>query len=398
MDNDNKEKKVDNKSKKGNNKTTQKNGTQSKKTNRGKSQTTGKKTSKSQKSSTSNNKKNVSKESASATKNVNAKKIEKVPENKNTEINDEQVTELVETKSEEINTLTEKNNNDNQGNKTVLVVLLAILVIIVGVCLFYQIDDKNKDKGETTEVSEVESSEIMDKFYEYFNNKDAKIIYYASSTCGYCELQTPIMEQIDKDYDIDYLYIDSTKLTKDDQEKMLKELGFEHATPTTVVVKNGKVIDINQGYIDGGEMVKFLIKAGILNEDAVYTPEQYITFINYSDYEDIVNSDDTSVVTIGQTGCSHCIATKPVLNVIAKDYNLKVNYLNLTEMSTEEQKSLSESLKNIGYDDEEFLSSGSFGTPLTLVIKDGKVISYINGENPTSYYIRKFKKLGLISE
>lgn len=411
MDNEKKEKKVNSTSKKGSTKTTQKKGNNTKKTTSTKTKSATKSTNTKKASTNTNAKKSTTstakkdtkttKNKVNETKKNSVKKVdsaakkEKETEKKVVEEKLEEVKDT-EVKSENKKDLVKEVENDEQNNKTILVVLLAILVIIVGVCIYYQIDDKNKNKD--TEVSETESSEIMDKFYEYFNSKDLKIIYYASSTCGYCELETPIMEQIDKDYDIDYLYIDSTKLTSSDREKMLKELNIEHATPTTVVVKNGKIIDTNIGYVDGGEMVKFLINAGILKDDAIYTPEQYLTFIDYSEYENIIASEGKSIITIGQTGCSHCIATKPVLNKIAGDYNLTINYLNLTDMTEDEQNSLIDSLSTIEYNEEEFVASGAFGTPLTLIIENGKVISYVNGETTPSNFIRTFKKVGLISK
>jgi len=284
---------------------------------------------------------------------------------------------------------------DEKNNKTVLIAALTILLIIIGVCVYYQLDNKEKNNSE---VSESESSEILDNFYEYYNNKKAKIIYYASSSCGYCKLQSPIMEQIKEDYDIDYLDIDSTKLTNSDKETILDKLGIDHATPTTVVVKNGKVIGKNIGYVDGGEMVDFLIKNGILKDDAVYTPEANLTFIDFSEYEELIEDADQFIVTIGQTGCSHCIKTKPVLSTIAKEYDITINYLNLTDMTETEQSSFFESLKEIGYDDEEFLENGSFGTPLTLIIEEGKITSHIDGENSPAKFTKAFKKAGIISE
>ena len=100
-----------------------------------------------------------------------------------------------------------------------------------------------------------------------------------------------------------------------------------------------------------------------------------------------------SVVVIGQTTCSHCIATKPVLNHIAEDYDVVINYLNLTNMDSEEQEKLTSSLKEIGYADAENL-----GTPLTLIVKSNHLEEKIEGENPTSYYLRKFRSVGLIND
>ena len=285
---------------------------------------------------------------------------------------------------------------EDKTSKTGLIVLLGILLIIVGICIFYQVNNKNVDNN--TNASTEESNEIMDNFYKYFNSKKTKVIYYASSTCGYCSLETPIMEQISKDYDMDFLHIDSSKLSNSDREKMLKELNIEHATPTTVIVKNGKIIDTQIGYVDGGKMVEFLKKGNVLDKDAVYTPEQYLTFINYDEYNNIIKQSGKHIITIGQTGCSHCTNTKPVINQIAKDYNITINYLNITEMSKTENESFINSLEEIGYDDEQFVSSKNFGTPLTLIIENGKVTSYISGERPTAQFIRALKKAGVIAE
>ena len=67
-------------------------------------------------------------------------------------------------------------------------------------------------------------------------------------------------------------------------------------------------------------------------------------------------------------------------------------------MNQSENTSFVNSLSEIGYDEEDFVSSGNFGTPLTLIIENGKVQSYISGERPTAQFIRAFKKAGLITE
>ena len=242
------------------------------------------------------------------------------------------------------------------------------------------------------------NSDELDEFYEYFNSKTPKLIYYTSSTCGYCSLETPIIEQIAKDYDIDYLTIDSTKLTKSDKDQILRKLDIENATPTTVVVKKGKVLGTQVGYLDGVDMVEFLKENNVLNNNAEYTTEKYLTFINYNQYNEILEQNGKHIITIGQTGCSHCTAVKPTLNSIAKDHNIVINYLNITEMTQSEMNSLINSLKEIGYDDEDFVSTGSFGTPLTFVIENGKVITYVIGERPLVQFINAFKKAGIIAE
>jgi len=239
--------------------------------------------------------------------------------------------------------------------------------------------------------------EIMEDFNEEFNSKERTVIFYASSGCGYCSLQKPILETIAEDYDMEYLEIDSSLLPAKQREEIIEKLEIEGKTPTTVIVQNGKVVDTALGYTEGRTSVEFFASNELIPEDAVYSGESNLTFIDYSEYEDLIDKG-THVVVIGQTTCSHCIAIKPALNKVAGEYDLTINYLNLTEMSQDEYNNFSKSLKEIEYNDPDFVEDGSFGTPLTLIIDNGKVKDYISGERTKSQLVREFKKAGLISE
>ena len=169
---------------------------------------------------TNNAKKSINLKTNKQTQKNNTKKVENKKQVKEEVIVKEEIkeNEVIEPKEEKLeikeNTKEEKKSEpivEDKTNKTGLIVLLGILLIIVGICIFYQVNNKEKDT--TSNYSTEESNEIMDNFYKYFNSKKTKVIYYASSTCGYCSLETPIMEQISKDYDMDFLHIDSSKLT-----------------------------------------------------------------------------------------------------------------------------------------------------------------------------------------
>ena len=274
-----------------------------------------------------------------------------------------------------------------KDKKSLMIVILSgVMAVFLIVSFIFTVIKQDTGKN----------GKVMSDFEKYFNSKERTVIYYASSQCAYCELETPILETIAGDYDMDYLYIDSIKLTKKQREEILDKLEIEQSTPTTVIVEKGKVIDTQVGYVGGKEYVEFFKENGMIPEDAVYSKEQYITNIDYSEFEKLL-SEGAHVVVIGQTGCSHCTAIKPALNSVSKDYKITVNYLNLTEMDSETQSSFSDKLREIEYNDPDFLEDGSYGTPLTLIIKDGKVVSYLSGERTTSQLAREFKKQGLIS-
>ena len=264
-------------------------------------------------------------------------------------------------------------------------ILSGIAGVLLLVLFVFTMINQNKTDGKA----------IMNDFKQTFNSKERKVIYYASSECSYCELQTPVLETIAEDYDMDYLYIDVTKLSEEQKDEITEKLEIESSTPTTVIVENGEVIDTKVGYTEGNEYVQFFIDGGVLPKDAVYSKEQYITSIDFDEYKNLI-SEGLHVIVIGQTGCSHCTAIKPALNSVGKDYKIKINYLNLTNIEEDDQSKFFDSLKTIEYNDPDFLEDGSFGTPLTLIVENGKVKSYLSGEKTISQLVREFKKQGLI--
>lgn len=278
--------------------------------------------------------------------------------------------------------------------KKTIILTVALSVVCLLLIGFFVVDILR----ENGTIVDEETNELMNDFDEYFNSKERTVIYYASSSCSYCEFQTPILETIAEDYDMDYLEIDSSTLGMKQRKEILEKLEIEHATPTTVIVENGEVIDIVEGYTDGKKYVEFFVNNELIPEDAVYSREANLTFIDYSEYEELISKSGVNVIVIGQTTCSHCIAIKPALSSVAGEYDLTINYLNLTEITEEESANFTESLTNIKYNDPDFVESGSFGTPLTLIIEDGKVVDYISGQRTKSQLVREFKKNGLISE
>lgn len=279
--------------------------------------------------------------------------------------------------------------------KKKMIIFTAILTVVALALIVVLLIVELKSSGT---IGSKDSSEIVEKFNKKFESKERNVIYYASPSCSYCTLQTPILETISEDYDMDYYYLDSSQLSNKQRKEILEKLEIEHATPVTIIVEDGEVIDTAIGYTQGSDYVEFLKQAEMIPEDAVYSAEQYITFVDYSEYEDLISSGETHIIVIGQTTCSHCIAIKPALNSVAGDYDLTINYLNLTELTEDESDDFYESLEDIEYDNEEFLEDGSFGTPLTLIVENGKVKKYIEGSRTISQLVREFKKQGLISE
>lgn len=243
------------------------------------------------------------------------------------------------------------------------------------------------------------TSKIMRDFNKYYNSKERMIIYYAKPSCAYCKLQTPILETVASDYNIKYYYLDVSKLTSKENKEVMEKLKIEKsATPITVIVEKGEVIDSNVGYAEAESYLEFLKRNDLVSDDAVYSAEKSITKISFNDYENMFSDGESHIVVIGRTGCSHCTEFKPAMNYVAEKNKITINYLDLATLSEDESSSLMANLGSRGFTDPDFLSDGSFGTPTTLIIKNNTIVRYFIGSKTISGLTKELEKAGIIVE
>ena len=276
--------------------------------------------------------------------------------------------------------------------KLVSIILIVVAVVLVGALLLVKL-------RESGVIGSWGGNQVVKKFNKIYNSEERSVIYYASPTCGYCKLLSPILDTISEDYDMDYYYLDSTKLSNSERKEVLDKLEIEkHATPITIIVEDGKVIDKLEGYVPASEYLAFLKENEMVPSDAVYSGEASITYIEFDEYKELIKEDTKNIIVVGQTTCSHCIAIKPALNSVASQYDLTIYYINVNVLSEEDSDAFFQSLRDMEYSDPDFVEKGSFGTPLILVVKNGKIRNYISGERTTSQLVREFTKFGLIGE
>ena len=91
--------------------------------------------------------------------------------------------------------------------------------------------------------------------------------------------------------------------------------------------------------------------------------------ISYTEYEELMNSNKPFLMVIIQDGCGYCEMYEPVVEEVANELGIPVNYLNLTNLSSEESNKLSKS--------NSYLKKSQWGTPTTLFMVGDKVIDSI---------------------
>ena len=111
--------------------------------------------------------------------------------------------------------------------------------------------------------------------------------------------------------------------------------------------------------------------------------------VNYDKLVDMVDNNDSFILVVSQSTCSHCATYKPKLIDISGEYGIDISYINY---DTEDEDTQKQFLK-------EFKLSGA--TPTTMFIKDGKEASMLNrleGDLAEDRVIQKFVKMGFIEE
>lgn len=128
-------------------------------------------------------------------------------------------------------------------------------------------------------------------------------------------------------------------------------------------------------------IVIFMLVIGIMgltgcdNNDLVYsvtsvgntTNEEYKEYIDltYDEFAKKLDNNETFVVLVYKTSCSHCQSFEPKLNKLIETYNLEIYSINLDELS-EKQLSI--------VTNKTFVS----GTPTMVFFKEGKNQRNIN--------------------
>ena len=112
------------------------------------------------------------------------------------------------------------------------------------------------------------------------------------------------------------------------------------------------------------------------------TENNFMEATNYSDISNYISTDKKMIV-IGRTGCIHCEKYKPTVKSASDEYKFSVMYIDIKTLIEDDLNSLLDSdilipskCTSTGMDSK--LRDG-FGTPLTLILENGKTYDCIRG-------------------
>ena len=256
-------------------------------------------------------------------------------------------------------------------SKKMLIIIGVVVFSILGIFGFALTESKA-------------SEAIYNNFEAAFNGTENKLVYLGSSTCGYCQLLNPSLEDMKERYDFDYLYIDVSEISSGYLKKILSQLELTSlGTPYLAIVSNGEIVDTQNGYSDYDITFEFLKDNKIIGEDQ----ELLLNYIGYDEYDKLLNSDKKNVIVVGQSTCSYCVQAKVTLNDIVEENDITINYLNISYLTEEEGEKFESSLDYF---------ENSWGTPIMMIVQDGKLVDIIEQYVDKDEYVEFLEENGVI--
>lgn len=107
--------------------------------------------------------------------------------------------------------------------------------------------------------------------------------------------------------------------------------------------------------------------------------------IDYNELATKIENEESFVLYVGSSECSHCADYKPTLEKIIYKHNLDVYYINLAKLSAAKRKAVLDKAE-------------AQGTPMTVYIEKGKTLSEPRVEGARDYdtTLEFFKELKLV--
>lgn len=238
--------------------------------------------------------------------------------------------------------------------KFIIIMTFISIIIIVLIVL--------KDNKQIKEINE-------------FIKNDTKVLYI-SNEIKYSDY--PI--ELFKKYEIEYLYIDSTKLDIFEKNKIKKIINSKYLSSIIVVYNNGEIVDAIIDYETEENLNAFLQSINII--------PKVIGDINgiIESVEDSLDSD-LSIIYIPYKYVDGIEEQSNLLKEISDDYNAEYKMINAYLLSLVQQEKLNSILQISSVEDQ-----------IIILVKNKSIVGSIRGINKKNQYLDKLYEFEFISK
>ena len=280
-------------------------------------------------------------------------------------------------------------------NKRMLIFFISIILIVavILVIAFWPEPDKTFTCSVKADSDYSNLGSINYKQYECLSKQDNKYALVISD--GLSNNEKEALNEAAKEIDRGIYYL-SDELSNSDLKNIKKDLKTDKVSyddTALIIVQNGKVTSgLDKNINKSNAINKFLKDSNFIKFTCgVQTDEEYpnLAQLTADQYDCLYNGDTPFIMVITQSTCSYCEQYLPYLNNYAGENDLPAYILEIDTMDNEDVQNIISSL-------DYFDDNSSWGTPLTLAIKDKKVVKDISGfTNKTEDLDDIFKEIDL---
>ena len=281
-------------------------------------------------------------------------------------------------------------------NKRLLIVGAAFLILVGLILLIicWPEPDKTFTCGVKAEKNYTKIGKVNYKQYECLTEENGKIALAVSDNMTKKKKDT--LEKNATSIGRAIYYLDVENIKSKDLKKIKKELKYQDKSfdkDVILVIKDGEVDLYKEDILNKEDELKSFLKEANLAKFAcgINPSDEYenLGAVTYKDYNCLYESDEPFAIIFSQTTCGYCQKYKPFIDEYISKTDIPLYVIEVNTLEDEERSALLSSLSY--FDDNE-----SWGTPLTLGIKDKKVVTEISGFTDDKDEVDDFfKKLGL---
>lgn len=245
-----------------------------------------------------------------------------------------------------------------KSKKIIYIILFSLLVLMFIFLLFFTKD-----------------SEIIDEVNDFIK-VDTKLLYISSQT-----RESNYHYEILKKYNIEYLDVNSSKLTIFDKKKLQKIVNSKYLNDILVVFENGKVKDALIEYKSEESLNSFLQDNEIIPEVISDNVDEIMKSIN------LILDESYSLVYIPYRNTDLIEEQNKILKEISSKYSIEYKKIDAYLLSKHQQEKINQLLGLSTVEDQ-----------IIVLIKDNKMIGNIRGIHGKNTYIDALYDLKFIDE
>ena len=124
-------------------------------------------------------------------------------------------------------------------------------------------------------------------------------------------------------------------------------------------------------------------------ESASVTDEEKKEFpqIDVDTYLEYLEESDPKIILLARPTCHYCQIAEPIIQKIAKNYNLNIYYLNTDNFTDSSETDFVQS--NDAFKE-------GFGTPYLFIVQNGGIVDSVDGLTDSAHYLEFFTRNGFI--